>query len=116
MYFKPVADVVYAPVLPIARAVGKPADEATIFIMLVTSVLLSLILSHIKTPLYRKLYNTALGPVLTLYTYGLGITTVIPYNIVGYLCMALAPRKQNHLYVIVINGLWLTANNVTRML
>lgn len=79
-------------------------------------MLLSLVLPHIRTPFYRKLYNTALGPLLTLYTYGLGITIIIPYNLVGYLCMALAPRKQAHLYVIVINGLWLTANNIIRML
>jgi hypothetical protein len=73
-----------------------------IFIVLIISLILSLMISHIKSPFIRKLVNTTTGLALTTYTYGLGIFIVVPYNLSAYLCLAMAPRRQAHLYVIFI--------------
>lgn len=116
LYFKPYSDVVYAPLQPFAAALGRPLDESMIMIVLIISLILSLMVSHIKSPFMRKLVNTVLGLALTLYTYGLGIIIFIPYNICAYICMAVAPRKHAHLFVIVVNGVWLTVNNIIRMM
>ena len=86
-----------------------------IMIMLIISLVLSFVISHLRSPFARKLVTTLLGLALTTYTYGLGVFLMVAFNVVGYLCMALAPRKYCNLYVIGINGFWLTANNVLRM-
>lgn len=71
-------------------------------IVLIISLVLSLMISHIKSPFIRKLVNTSTGLALSTYTYGLGIFIMIPYNFIAYLTLALAPRRQVHLYVIFV--------------
>ena len=75
-------------------------------------MLISLIISHIKSPLQRKILNTSLGILITTYTYGCGIFLIVPYNMIGYVFMSCAPRKHAHYYVIFLSGFLLTISNI----
>lgn len=88
--------------IPLAQAVGRPLDEAMIMICITISFIISLILSHIKSPFLRKTINTSTGILISTYTYGIGIFLLIPYNMVGFIFMTFAPREKAHIYTIIV--------------
>ena len=88
--------------VPLAQAVGRPLDEAMIMICITISFIISLILSHIKSPFLRKIINTSTGVLISTYTYGLGVFLVIPYNMIGFIFMTYAPREKAHTYTIIL--------------
>lgn len=98
--------------IPLAEALGRPLDEAMILICITISFILSLLLSHVKSPFLRKTLNTTAGIAISTYTYGLGIFLLVPYSMIGYFFMLLGPRKQAHIYVIFLSGFLLTISNV----
>jgi hypothetical protein len=78
------------------------------------SFFLNLMVSLTKTPLQRKTASTLGGLFITFYAYGVGVFYLIPYNMIGYICMAIFPRKQSHYYVIFSCGFLLTFCNIIR--
>lgn len=110
--FKPYSDPFYTPLIPVAQFVGRPLDEAMIIICITISFVLSLLISHIKNPTLRKSISTVGGLVMTTYTYGIEIVLYVPYCMIGYFFMRVAPRKHAHLYVIFLSGFLLTMSNI----
>ena len=102
--------------MPVAAAMGRDLDEAMILICITISFLLSLVVSHIKSPLLRKLFNTFGGLLISTYAYGLGIFWIIPYNMIAYICMLCIPRKYSHIVTISTTGLLLTLSNIIEMI
>jgi ABC-type Na+ efflux pump permease subunit len=91
--FKPITDVAYAPLASISALFGRPMDQVMILFCLLIAFFLNILLSLIKEPFYRKLVSTFGGIAISTYAYGLGIIFLIPYNMIGYVCMCLVPRK-----------------------
>lgn len=109
--FKPLADVIYQPVDIASQMIGLPADEGRIGICLLVTFVLNLIMSHIHSPAVRKIYSTSLGLLIANYVYGASFLLVIPYSMIGYICMHVAPRVSQHIVTMVIGGLLLTSFN-----
>lgn len=114
-HFKPISDIAYEPITPLAEAIGRPKDEAILLICLTLNVIISLLISHIKTPLLRKILNTGLGLAMTTYCYGLEIFLFIAYNMIGYTFMKFGPRKYSHYISILLSGSLLTVGNIYEM-
>jgi hypothetical protein len=104
--------VAYSPLIPLAETIGRPLDEAMIIICITLSMLISLLISHIRSPILRKIINTSCGILITTYTYGCGIFLLVPYNMIGYVFMSFAPRKHAHYYVIFLSGFLLSISNI----
>ena len=102
--------------MPVAAAMGRDLDEAMILICITISFLLSLIVSHIKSPFLRKLSKTFGGLFVSTYAYGLGIFVIIPYNMIAYISMWCMPRKYSHIITIFTTGLLLTLSNIVEMI
>ena len=79
-------------------------------------MLISLIISHIRSPFLRKILNTNSGILITTYTYGCGIFLIVPFNMIGYVFMSCAPRKHAHYYVIFLSGFILLITNVIKQI
>lgn len=114
-HFKPISDIAYEPLTPLAEAIGRPKDEAILLICLTLNVMISLMISHIKSPFLRKILNTGLGIAMTTYCYGLEIFLLIAYNMIGYTFMRFGPRKYSHYIAILLSGFLLTIGNVYEM-
>jgi hypothetical protein len=102
--------------VPVAAAMGRDLDEAMILICITISFLLSLLVSHVTSPLFRKLLNTLGGLFITTYAYGLGVLVIIPYNMIAYVCMLWLPRRYAHSVSIFAIGFLLTLSNIVRMI
>ena len=85
-----------------------------ILLCLLITFFLNVLLSLIKNPFYRKLFSTLGGLIISTYAYGLSVIFVIPYNMIGYVCMSLAPRKSCHIVTIFASGFFLTFGNYIR--
>lgn len=73
---------------------GLPADEGILAVCLLVTFVLNLGLSHIHEPLTRKVYSTLLGLSIAVFVYGAAFFTVIPYSMLGYVCMHVFYRTQ----------------------
>jgi hypothetical protein len=69
-----------------------------------------------KEPLHRKLLSTLGGLLISTYAYGLGVLFMIPYNLIGYACICLVPRKRCHTVTIFATGFFLTVGNYIRQI
>lgn len=94
--FKPLAEVIYQPIEIGAKIVGLPKDEAIIGLCLFATFILNLILSHIHSPILRKLHCTGLGLLSSAYVFGAGFLLVLTYSMIGYVCMHVFPRNIQH--------------------
>ena len=89
---KPVADVAYYPLERLAEATGKPVQESILGICLISNFFLSLLMSHIHSPIQRKIYSITLGMFMSVYTYGGSVILLIPYNMIAFISMWIFPR------------------------
>lgn len=83
---------------------------------MLVAMLLSLALTHIRSPVLRRLYNTSFGLAVTFFNYGVSGFGLIPYNMICYFCLYLTPRRQSALVVGVLTGTILTIVHIHRYL
>ncbi len=87
-----------------------------ILFCLLISFFLNLYLSLLKDPFSRKIVSTLGGIFISTYAYGFGMLFLIPYNMIGYMCMCLLPRKSCHYVAIFACGSFLTIGNYIRQI
>ena len=85
-----------------------------ILVCLLITFFLNVLLSLVKEPVYRKLLSTLGGLIISIYAYGLGVIFAISFNMIGYVCMSIAPRKSCHTVTIFASGFFLTVGNYIR--
>ena len=85
-----------------------------ILVCLLITFFLNVLLSLVKEPVYRKLLSTLGGLLISTYAYGFGVIFAISFNMIGYVCMGIAPRKSCHTVTIFASGFFLTVGNYIR--
>jgi hypothetical protein len=90
--FKPLADVIYQPVITGSELIGLPVDEGILGICLLVTFVMNLALSHINHPSFRKIYSTLLGLLVSNYVFGASFLLVLPYSMIGFVCMHIFSR------------------------
>ena len=101
---EPYSSVLYSPLIPLGRLTGQDPSKVIILMSMVLNILLSLALTHVKSPFLRKTMNTGLGIALSFYNYGCECFLLVPFNLIAILSMLLAPRKTSHFVTICLAG------------
>jgi hypothetical protein len=66
----PYQEAIYAPVMPVANAFGRPLDEVIMFIGILLGFVLQACMPLIRSPALRKWFSTIMGMAVTVYVYG----------------------------------------------
>jgi hypothetical protein len=94
-------DTVYVPAQLVASALALPIDEAVYFTMVLYSLAFALVMPSIHNPSLRMAYALIVGICLQIYFIHKECAITFPTAFIGWLCMTLLPRENQHYYAII---------------
>ena len=90
--FKPVEDIVYAPLNEVCRIFGRPQDEIILLFGALVTFFVCLPMPCIRNMALRKTYNLFFGVFMGFFAYGLSFWLYIAYVVIGWAMMQFLPR------------------------
>jgi len=71
----------------------------------ILAIFAGFILKNIHNPSYRQAWSTAIGLIITFYTFGCTALVSLGMNLFCYLLFIIAPREKLPLYIFGLGGL-----------